>query len=238
MNRNYLQLFALFLALSYTQPSFSQMLCPGDIINNGIVNGIDVLYAGVAFGESGPLRPAASENWQAQLLGELWAQNFPNGLNYAYADCDGDGIVGEDDISGTIENNFFLTHGTIAPDEYSNGNSANAPIIKLLAQNVNVGVGSTVVFDLWLGEDATPAQDFYGIAISLKYNPDFTLGSEWDFEEIENAWYDPTDDNSEDLLIVDDATGTIELAITSTKQQNINGAGKIGSFSFISEDFV
>lgn len=238
MKKNRQQLFTLYLALFFVQSSFGQTLWPGDINDNGIVNGIDVLYAGIAYGSNGFIRPSGSETWQAQTIGGLWTQSFFDGTNYAYADCDGNGVIDEDDISETIENNFSLTHGVVTTDEYSDNNSGDAPAVKLLPQNTNIGVGATAFFDLWLGDEVSQVQDFYGIALVLTYNPDFILGSEWEYEEAENAWYDPTDDESEDLLVVDEVNGKMELAITRLNQQSISGSGKLGEFSIVIEDII
>lgn len=237
MKRNCQQSFMLFLVLFYAPYSYAQMLWPGDVNNNGIVNGVDVLYAGIAIGSEGAERPGASQDWQAQALGTPWAESFPDGINYAYADCDGNGEVEDDDIEEIIKDNFFLTHGTIIPDEYSTGSPATAPLVKLEAQNSNISTNQSLVIDLWLGEEAMPIQDFYGIAIRMKYNPDFTLASEWEFEEV-NPWYDPLDEDSEKLFVVDETNGIMELAITKTNHQSSTGSGKIGEFYIIIEDIV
>ena len=237
MKRNYQQLFTLSLVLFYAQFSYAQMLWPGDVNNNGVVNGIDVLYAGIASGSEGPERPGASSDWQAQPLGELWTQSFSDGINYAYADCDGNGEVEEDDVTETIKDNFFLTHGALIPDTYSSGTPATAPLVKLEVQNSNIGINQTLIVDLWLGDDIMPIQNFYGIAIAMSYNPDFTLGSEWEFEE-ENPWYDPSGENSEKVFVVDEANGIMELAITKMDQQSITGGGKVAEFSVVIEDIA
>ena len=237
MKRNTKQLFILSLLWAYSVISFGQTVWPGDINNNGIVNGIDVLYAGIAYGNSGTLRPAGNDTWTAQTLGDFWTQNFLGGINYAYADCDGNGIIDEDDIE-VIEENFSLTHGVLIPDEYSNGTPQNDPLVKLMPQNSNIQAGQTAIFDLWLGDEDFPVQDFYGIAIAMNYNPDFTLFDEWEFEEADNAWYDPTDNESEKLLVADESSGKIELAITRINQQSISGAGKVGELSIVIEDII
>lgn len=236
MKKNNQQLVVLYLLLFYVPFSHAQTLWPGDVNNNGVVNGIDVLYAGVASESEGAERPGASENWQAQPVGALWAQSFPDGINYAYADCDGNGEVEDDDIE-TIEDNFFLTHGILIPDTYSSGSPATAPLVKLEAQNSNISINQPLIIDLWLGDETMPIQNFYGIAITMKYNPDFTLGSEWDFEEV-NPWYDPLEENSEELFVVDETNGIMELAITKTDQQSISGGGKIGELRIVVEDII
>lgn len=214
-----------------------QNIWPGDVNDNGIVNGIDALYVGISHGTTGPIRPGATANWEAQMQGVAWPENFNDGTNYAFSDCDGNGTIEEADFE-VIENNFFLTHGTLSPDEYSGDNGGDAPRIQLLPQNGNIGVGGTIVFDLWIGDDDFPVQDFYGIALSLSYNPDFTLGSQWEFEDAVNAWFDPLDVASEDVYAVDEGNGKMELALTRTDQQNVSGSGKVGEFSIVIEDII
>jgi hypothetical protein len=228
----------LCLAIISPYMLVGQVLWPGDVNDNGIVNGIDMLYAGIAYGSTGPIRPGANENWEAQPLGTLWAQDFFDGINYAYADCDGNGEVNVDDVQEVIKSNFFLTHGTVTPDDYSTGMPGSSPPLRLVPQDMNVGLGATLVFDLLLGTEDMPVQDFYGIAISLSYNTDITFGGEWEFEEGDGVWYDPTEENSEELLAVDETAGKMELAITRIDQQSVNGSGKIGEFRIVVEDIV
>lgn len=232
--RLYFSWFFLSLALVMN----GQYIWPGDVNNNGIVNGIDVLYLGVAYGSTGPTRPGASTNWTQQDLGDLWSQDFPGDLNYAYADCDGNGEVNEEDLDEVIKDNLFETHGTLIPDEYSIGSPGESPQLQLVPQNNNVQTGEMVIFDLILGDDENPVDDFYGIAITLKYNDDFIFFGEWEFEDENNAWFDPSGDNSEYLDEADESSARIEVAITRTNQQTISGQGKLGELSIVIEDIV
>lgn len=214
-----------------------QSLWPGDVNDNGLVNGVDVLYGGVAYGSSGNIRAGATTNWQGQVPPSNWVMSFPSGVNFSYADCNGDGIVNEPDLD-VIELNFAQTHGELQADTYSTDNNGNAPRLSLLPQNTSIGIGTMLAFDLRLGSTDFLVEDFYGIALRLRYNPDFTLGSEWEFEDEENAWYDPSDSASEDVFVVNESSGSMELAITRTNQQSITGAGKLGEFTVVVEDIV
>lgn len=216
---------------------WGQMLWPGDVNNNGIVNGIDFLYTGIAFGDSGPVRPGASTNWEAQMPSPDWVTDFPDGTNYSFADCDGNGMVDELDFE-VIEENLGEVHGILIPDEYSTDNGGDAPRVSIIPQNSNIGVGGTVVFDVYLGDPDFPVENFYGVAMELSYNPDFTLGSEWTFEDDLMPWYDPDDQASEELYEVNEGAGTMQLAVTRTNQQVVSGSGKIGEVSVVVEDII
>ena len=238
MKRLSISIFVLILQLSIIHSSFGQFVWPGDVNDNGIVNGVDALYVGLAYDAEGPTRPGASADWVAQPIGPLWGLYFPNGINYAYADCDGNGKVEEEDISDVIKDNFGLTHGDVVPDGYSGNGGGAAPKLELKPQIVNVGLNQMIHFDLWLGDEDNPVQNFYGIVLEMSYNPDFTLGSEWEYEDLENVWLDPSNDNHEDLLVVDEPAGKIDLAFTRTNQQTVSGAGKIGQFTIVIEDII
>lgn len=238
MHKNIKRLFFSGLLFSLHFVASGQYVWPGDVNNNGIVNSVDVLYVGVAFGSNGASRPGGDETWEAQMLGDLWGQSFPDMINFAYADCDGNGTIEEDDIKDVIEENFLLTHGEVMPDNFANGTAGNAPEIQLIPQNDNIGTGQTAWFDIYLGTEDFPVDNFYGIALQMSYNPDFVLGSEWEFEEESNGWYDPDDEYTEEFLETDEANGKIEMALTRTNQESISGFGKIGSIKIVIEDIV
>lgn len=230
-------LLTLLIGLSTTNCLLGQMLWPGDVNNNGIVNGIDFLYGGVAFGNTGPTRAGASTDWIAQMPSADWSTDFPGGVNYSFADCNGDGIVNQTDFE-TIEENLGEVHGILVPDEYSSDNGGDAPMVSIVPQNSNLGLGVPIVFDIYVGDPEFPVENFYGIALSLSYNPDFTLAGEWDFEDDEMVWYDPDDSASEELYKVNEGAGTMELAVTRTNQQVVSGSGKIGEISVVVEDII
>lgn len=226
------------ILLCFTISLNGQMLWPGDVNDNGVVNGVDVLYFGIAHGASGAIRPGATNNWTGQNIGDLWSLNFPDGVNYAYADGDGNGTVDEEDLDEVIKENLFLTHGALTPDEYSTGTLGEVPQLKLIPQNNSVQTGELIVFDLILGDSDLQAENFYGVAITLKYNDDFVFSNEWEFEEEPNAWYDPPGNNSLHLDEANENTDQIEVAITRINQQTITGHGKIGELSIVIEDII
>ncbi len=229
-------LYSILLCLATS--SNGQLIWPGDVNNNGIVNGVDVLFFGIAHGSSGPVRPGANANWTGQNIGDIWSQDFPNGINYAYADCDGNGVINEEDLDEVIKENIFQTHGDVTPDEYSSGTPGESPPLQLIPQNNNVQPGELIIFDVLLGTEDMPIENFYGIAFTLKYNDDFIFLNEWEFEDESNAWYDPSGDSSLHLSEEDSNTDRIEVGITRTNQQSISGQGKLGEVSIVIEDIV
>lgn len=92
--------FITFIVFSFSSLSAQEAtIWPGDVNDNGAVNGIDMLHWSYAYGRSGSKRPNATSDWAAQLMGEVWQDTFPNNRNFAYADADGDGRVTGRDLN-------------------------------------------------------------------------------------------------------------------------------------------
>jgi hypothetical protein len=229
------------LCLSLTLPSKAQDIWPGDINNNGIVNGVDLLYLGIAYGSTGTPRDGASTIWQAQPLTAPWTQDFPDGVNYAYADCNGDGTVDELDVEEALEENVELTHGDLTPDTYVNGNPGMAPPLKFVPSTDVIFPGEMFTIDILLGDESFPVGDFYGIALTLSYDDQFLIMDDGiEFETTTDSWIDPTGETESEYLFKEDQSNSpAELAITRIDQQSISGGmGKIGEFSIVIEDII
>ena len=219
----------------------AQVVWPGDVNNNGIVNGVDVLYWGSAFGAAGSPRGEISEEWQAFPLPTSWSQNFPNGLNYAYADCNGDGLVDEDDFDKAISDNYGEIHGSISSDDFANASAnVSAPKLMLETNTPVVLPGAIVNIDLSLSPSGQSTENFYGIAFSLKYEPDLLEGDDGpDFDLAENNWISADNSYVQELFVDNKGDGTAMLAITRTDQQAIPiQASSIGAFSIVIENII
>jgi len=218
---------------------YGQSLWSGDVNNNGIVNEVDILYWGWANGATGASRPNANTEWEAQNLPSAWSQDFPNGLNYAYADCDGNGMIEEDDLD-VIEDNFGLQHGTSSPDGFQNGEDGTAIKLRLETDNNVVGLGSTVQIRLSLDNTIGSSSEFYGMALKMSYTADVLQGDDApDFDLTENNWIYANDDEAVESIIGNDATQQAALAITRTNQQSVPiEEGEIGLFSVVMEDII
>jgi hypothetical protein len=216
----------------------SNILWPGDVNNNGIVDGVDFIYYGVAYGSTGPERPNATDNWVPQEI-TPWATDFPNGINYAFGDIEGDGEVDNSDQS-KFEQNWGLTHGTLQPDEYAPSQSG-APLKIHLEPNVTVaGPGNIINVDIKVGSAEQPVNEFYGYAFKLTYTTSLVNngGSDFDFNELPSSWADPTGEDARHFLQKNEINGRAETGLTRTNQQTVSGFGSTGSFSIIIEDII
>ena len=237
------QLFFVFvLSVIFSPHSLvAQLVWPGDINNNGKVTGVDLLYLGVAFDAVGAQRVEETTDWEGQPLPELWSENFPNGLNYAYADCDGNGIVEEDDFDKAIEENFGLTHDQVMPDGYVNGQPESSPKLRLTSTTNLAQPGDTVLIDLKLDDAGFSIQDFYGMALKISYSADLMEGDdEPDFDLMEDSWIEVDNSTVYDLFMEDnDNAGKAELAITRTNQIGVPvDTGIIGQISIVIQDII
>lgn len=243
MGRN---LFYYFLATGsaicagLSPASAQEKLWPGDVNNNGVVNVVDLLYLGQAYSIMGPARTNPSTNWEPQDI-IPWAQSFPNGTNYAFADCNGDGAVDDADLDSGIEDNFGETHGNLLSDGFLNGTAGSAPQAGLAPSATIVQPGAQVEISLSLGDQGFPIPSFYGIALLLSYDNELLGGDdafEFEFEEEGNSWIN-TPKIEYFFHDDDDDPGKAQVAITRTDRQAQGpGFGQIGKFSIVIEDII
>lgn len=231
----------IFCMLSYLQFISAQAVWPGDVNNNGVVNAVDVLYWGIAHEHTGPERLEESTDWEAHSLPELWPQNFPSGINYAYADCNGDGIVDEEDFDKAIDDNFGLEYGTPGFEGYSNGTPGAAPRLRLQPSTTIALEGDTVNIALSLDDMDMPIDNFYGIALTISYTTGLLEGDDGpDFDLTEDSWLEADDSYVQELFVDNDGQGQAELAVTRTNQIAIpiDEEGGIGQISVVIEDII
>ncbi len=214
----------------------AQQLWPGDANNNGEVNIVDVLFVGLAYGETGPLRANASDDWIAQDITTFWTGTFFNGLNHVYADCDGNGVIDKDDIKNPIKDNYGLTHGIVTPDVFSNGTGGQDVPLKLINTTGIGTLSGSVDIDINLGEMSLPANDFSGIAFSIVYDP--TIVDDLEFDVDPSSWIEGSGDETHELSVKNTVTGTYDIAIIRKDQNPVSGFGTIGKLNIIIEDIV
>lgn len=219
-----------------------QVMYPGDVNNSGQANALDVLYLGKAWGITGPERMSPTTSWMPQSIApNQWSQEFSNGINYAYADCNGDGVVDQPDLEQGIEANFLLDHpGNTTDDEYSSGGAqGSSPGFSAVGDKEVLFGLDTLTVEIRLGSAALPVTQFYGAAFTLLFNPALIEGEEASFELPGIRWYDPSGDESASLVVTDLVNGRIDVALTRINQEGFDGWGLLGVFSFvIIEDVV
>ncbi len=205
----------------------NQAVCvwPGDANNNGLVNNLDLLYIGLAYGKSGAPRNAAGTGYSGQFASN-WINITPkqSSINFKYADSDGSGTVDADDTMA-ITTNYNQTHNKTDKIETNN------PPIWLEIMDDTVQAGDTVHASILLGNDTAVLQQLYGYALSIGYDNKY-IDSGSVQANYSGNWIAP----SSDFLSLEQdfySSGNTDIAFTRTNQQGMSGYGLIANISFI-----
>lgn len=221
---------------------FSQVMYPGDVNNSGEANALDVLYIGQVYGNTGPMRSGATTDWTPQSIApNQWVDTLNNGLDQAYADSNGDGIIDNLDITDGVQLNFLETHGGNTTDDvYSSGGSAGSSPGFAAYGDKEVLFGlDTLTVDVRLGSASIPVDEFYGVAFTVFFDPAMIEADQASYLLPTIPWYDPTGTESQAMVIENPTEGRIDVAITRINQVGENGFGSIGTMGFvIIEDVV
>jgi len=198
---------------------------PGDANNNGIVNNLDLLYIGLAYGKSGVPRNATGSGYSGQFASN-WINVTPkqSGINFKYADTDGSGTIDADDTIA-IKDNYNQTH------QKKDQIESNDPPIWIEIMDDTVRAGDTVHASILLGNDTAVLQQLYGYALSIAYDNKY-IDSGSVQANYSGNWIAP----SSDFLSLEEdfySSGNTDIAFTRTNQQGMSGYGLIANISFI-----
>ena len=212
---------------------------PGDADTNKIVDHFDLINIGLAFDSVGPTRNNASLSWLAQPA-NIWSQTHPNGSNYKHSDTDGNGIVNADDTLA-ISVNWGEMHNLTGtpPDRYADAFSAamgNAPVPFYVEPSV-IEEGETLALSVILGEMNIPADDVYGLAFSLEFDPMIVVpGSA--YMAFDDSWLGMINQDMIDVQKTFHPSGKIDVGLTRTDHTNQNGFGQLAEFYITIEDDI
>ncbi|HKR04977.1 MAG TPA: T9SS type A sorting domain-containing protein, partial [Bacteroidia bacterium] len=200
---------------------------PGDANYDLIVNNFDLLNIGIAFGETGSARAGASNNYVAQPSTD-WSSYFISAVNKKHADCDGNGMVDDDDTLA-VSLNYGLAH----PARLAQNEQAISSGIELSFQFPTgaIAPGSPVNIPIFLGSSSVPADSIYGIAFTVNYDPSFINQGSM-YADYSGSWIGNTG-NSIHLEKDFSAIGKFEVAFTRTDHYGVSGFGLIGMLNFI-----
>lgn len=195
---------------------------PGDANYDLTVDNFDVLYLGLAYNQNGPARTGASNAWVAQPASD-WLYQFANGANIKNADCNGNGVINNDDTTA-ISLNYGLTHPLrIQPPIVS----ALPPVeLFLVADPDTVVLGDTIHIDIHLGTPLVPVDSIYGIAFTISFDSTLidTTYMEFDYS---NSWMGVQGSNLLNFEKKFLSQGQVDVAITRTDYMNAAGDGII-----------
>ena len=202
---------------------------PGDVNYDLTSNLLDLLYIGIAYGQNGPTRPGATNNWTAQPAIN-WPYAFSNSANLHHADCDGSGTVDDLDTIAIVQN-FGLTH-------------PNRPALPLSV----MGNGTSLYFDvppgpvapstnvtvpIMLGTAGFPMNELYGIALAVNYDNSQIIPGTINID-FSNSWMGNAA-SSLSMIRHDQINHVISFGWVRNDQQNISGYGEIARLSFTTQ---
>ncbi|MEL7251967.1 MAG: T9SS type A sorting domain-containing protein [Bacteroidota bacterium] len=241
-------LLAVLITLIFSFSLSAQAtLWPGDINDNGVVNNLDVLFWGIAEGQKGPKRDERGVNWHAYDTADDWSDDYLNGLNYSQGDADGKGKIKPADRKAILEDNYGLSHGTVTPDVFLVGDASTDPLLLIEAQNPIVYPGDEITFDVSLGDAAHPVDHYFGIAFTIRFDPDYVASetnNPWEpsvavFDLHANTWLNANGNKrSNEYMYLNEEEGELDVVLLRKKLGENNGHGQIASFTIIMEDIV
>ena len=227
--------FAWFsLALPCVTIAQNLLVYPGDATNNGVVNNLDFLAIGLAYNFSGPARDTMGGN--NFVFGPFeatpWDLAIPGGLNVAFADCNGNGKINYADAFA-IYNNYgaIRTDIPIKEDQFVSGQVGVDPVLGFDETAVSNLLMPNQSFSLpiYLGTDALPAEDVYGLAFSVFTSPQFQAQKSFDFTQ--SSW--ANNDGDRVFMYKNVNAQRSDIAWTRTDRNQRDGYGIIGVSDWI-----
>lgn len=204
---------------------------PGDTDTSQAANHFDLLNIGLAFDSLRPVRPNATLNWAEEPALD-WAQSTPlSEVNYKHIDTNGDGLISAADTMAIRQNWGSSYNFSPQPEEHRNGS------IPFYVKPDTLIEGETMALPLVFGTQQQPAEEIYGIAFTIDYDPTVVVPGTA-FVTLTDSWLGTP---GTDLLVMqqDSAmTGRIDVAITRINGSNASGFGEISAFIITVEDDI
>lgn len=225
-------LFCFCLSTGLTGTLTGQLtVYPGDANDNGIVNNIDVLYIGYSFGAVGPSRVLTDTDFEAQEAAAAWPDAFPDGVSYASADANGDGLVSVQDLL-TVYRNYGATRAPVIPDEFPEPpDGASHLRMESAFDTALIRPGTAFSIPLYINDINDPLE-LNGLAFSLEYDPELVkeIRLEWEMDWVraDSSWYGLQVDNQQEP--------ELDIAMTRFGNDPVTGGGLLGRVNIIIED--
>ncbi len=194
---------------------------PGDANSDGITDNLDVLELGLHFNQTGFARAIVSNAWQ-EFSAASWIGSISNGDNLSHSDCNGDGIINNNDTLA-IFNNYGLTHAK------SLETITVSPQITIVPDQAMVVKGNWGSASVYLGDAVNSINNINGVAFTIDFDNTLIEPSNI-YIEYQNSFMDA----SQNLYFrkLDFVNGKIYTASTHTINNNVNGFGKIATLHY------
>ncbi len=204
---------------------------PGDANYDLSVDNSDLLNIGLGYGSTGPIRPSATLNWVAQPCPQ-WGLSFTSGANYKNADCNGDGVIDDNDTTAIIQN-YGLTH----PFKPYSLQLPGQPDLTLVVSVDTTGLSDTLNIEAFLGSGAIPVDSIFGLAFTINTDPAL-VDPNYAAVDFTNCWVGTQGVNLLTLSKNRLTEGAIDLAIVRTDHVNVSGNGAIARTTVVTTDNI
>ncbi len=212
----------------YVSACNSNNVWPGDVNYDGVANAYDVLNLGLAYGDSGSVRPNASLQYYAQPAVD-WNASFPSGINHKHADTDGNGFVDWNDTLA-IGLNYGITHPLRIPMQ------TMMPSADLAITASQDTIGTSMPVDLFVSI-ASPIDSVSGLAFRIQLDTSLVKINQTTIDYAGSLFGNV----GVDVIKLDrviSSNGTIEVGISRNDHTNISGMGQVVRIGIVTTDNV
>lgn len=203
---------------------------PGDVNYDNIVNYLDLLPLGLNYGTSGAAHPNATVVFNAQPCAD-WSSTQANGQNLKHADCNGNGIIDNNDPAA-IQLNYGQTHG-IAPANPVNSSSPISLSAALGTAPPSFGNSTIIRIDLYANNTQNVNVTAYGLGFDVNYQFPNCIKVNNAYIDFTGSWLGTAGVDmatvQKNFLNSNLKSGHVEVAMTRLNHQNRSGYGKIGT---------
>jgi hypothetical protein len=199
---------------------------PGDVNDDSLADNFDILDLALAYGANGTARANASIVWNGWPSAD-WGQLSSAGIDYKFADCNGDSTVNMDDTTAILLNYGLYHTYRFGQPVY---NTALPDLQIRFTQDSVASGGNMGVAQIVFGSPAQQAANVYGLAFTVSFNPQEIDVQNTGFAA-GNSWLGTP---GTDLFGVahKDTTGQFGIAIARIDHTNRSGDGVIASIYF------
>lgn len=212
------------IEIQYEAPNCDGLVWPGDGNRDNVCDHFDLMTVGLAFGSEGPQRAVQGIEWTG-LSAQNWPNYLDNGVNAKYADFNGNGVVNIVDMTALVVN-FGETHGEPQPSAFVEGGENDPPLFVDMPAANSMQPGMTFSAPLMLGTPDAQLDDVYGIAFTLKFDPEIINPSSIELQ-YDPSWLGVLAVNllAYDRTLAD--AGEVKVALVRTDHNNVSGHGQI-----------
>ena len=207
---------------------------PGDANLNGRVDHQDMLNIGYAYGSTGPARIQMGTEFIEMPIDLPWSSSFPNDVNYAHADANGNGQVDITDML-TVISNYGLIHNTPVEPNYPIATPGFDPQLQLIPEQAGepLTAGATLNIAVELTYFNGLKNDINGLAFSVGFNKNYVQSITLSYDE---NWLGGPSNAFSFQTIDPQQTDQLDLASTRYGVNGTNPEGIVGILSLVIED--